>query len=348
MSFILLDAIDEDIGDHMDRRPRRFRDRQNPLETMSDIECVQRYRLDRQGVHNICVLLNEELQRPTKRSQSLPVVVQVCAALRFFAQGAFFRATGDTIGISTKSMSLVVHNVAEGLAKRFRDYIKFPETNELREIKQGFYSLNGFPGIIGAIDGTHIPILAPPGEVEPSYVNRKGFHSINVQAVVDSTLRFTDLVANYPGRVHDSFIWRNCGLKQKLDQVPDIGWLLGDSGYPLEPHLMTPFTNPTTPSQVNYNLAHTKTRNVVERAFGVLKMRFRCLDWTAGKMMFRPKRAVNVIIACFVLHNIAQKMHFYGEQAVGHEDDTTNDDLPYNSGTANRGLEIRANLLSYF
>ncbi|XP_054168246.1 putative nuclease HARBI1 [Oppia nitens] len=318
MSFILLDAIDEDIGDHMDRRPRRFRDRQNPLETMSDIECVQRYRLDRQGVHNICVLLNEELQRPTKRSQSLPVVVQVCAALRFFAQGAFFRATGDTIGISTKSMSLVVHNVAEGLAKRFRDYIKFPETNELREIKQGFYSLNGFPGIIGAIDGTHIPILAPPGEVEPSYVNRKGFHSINVQ------------------------------LTPLSDQVPDIGWLLGDSGYPLEPHLMTPFTNPTTPSQVNYNLAHTKTRNVVERAFGVLKMRFRCLDWTAGKMMFRPKRAVNVIIACFVLHNIAQKMHFYGEQAVGHEDDTTNDDLPYNSGTANRGLEIRANLLSYF
>ena len=29
------------------------------------------------------------------------------------------------------------------------------------QIKEQFYSLGHFPGVIGAIDGTHIPIIAP-------------------------------------------------------------------------------------------------------------------------------------------------------------------------------------------
>lgn len=38
----------------------------------------------------------------------------------------------------------------------------------------------GFPNVIGCIDGTQIPIKAPSAN-EGDYVNRKSFHSINVQ-----------------------------------------------------------------------------------------------------------------------------------------------------------------------
>lgn len=40
--------------------------------------------------------------------------------------------------------------------------------------------LYGVPGVIGAIDGTHIKITASH-EHSDSYVNRKGFHSIQLQ-----------------------------------------------------------------------------------------------------------------------------------------------------------------------
>lgn len=40
----------------------------------------------------------------------------------------------------------------------------------------------GFPGIIGAIDCTHIAIIRP-WEKEHNYLNRKGYHSKNVQIV---------------------------------------------------------------------------------------------------------------------------------------------------------------------
>ncbi len=38
----------------------------------------------------------------------------------------------------------------------------------------------GLPNVIGCIDGTQIPISAP-SQNEVDYVNRKSFHSINIQ-----------------------------------------------------------------------------------------------------------------------------------------------------------------------
>ena len=44
-----------------------------------------------------------------------------------------------------------------------------------------------------AIDGTHIPILAP-NESYAGYVNRKGYHSIIMQAVIGHNHLYIDVV----------------------------------------------------------------------------------------------------------------------------------------------------------
>lgn len=43
-----------------------------------------------------------------------------------------------------------------------------------------FKEASGFPKVIGAIDGTHIKIEAPT-ENPVDYINRKGYHSIQLQ-----------------------------------------------------------------------------------------------------------------------------------------------------------------------
>lgn len=78
----------------------------------------------------------------------------------------------------------------------------------------------------------------------------------------------------------------------------------GDSGYPLREYLMTPIDNASEDSpEGRYNMAHKRTRSVVERTFGILKGRWRCL-LAARELHYRPQKAAHITIACVVLHNL--------------------------------------------
>lgn len=138
---------------------------------------------------------------------------------------------------------------------------------------------------------------------EPLFVNRKGYHSINVQAICDAKIRLLNCVARWPGSTHDSRILVNSQIHDAFERGELQGVLLGDSGYPLKPWLLTPFLNPVSVSQARYNTAHAKTRNVIERCFGVLKRRFHCLH---AELKMKPERVCNIICACVVLHNMAR------------------------------------------
>ena len=62
--------------------------------------------------------------------------------------------------------------------------IVWPTGEALVTVRDGFLQTWGFPQCGGAVDGTHIPIVAPP-QSSADYYNRKGFYSIVLQAVVD-------------------------------------------------------------------------------------------------------------------------------------------------------------------
>jgi hypothetical protein len=59
----------------------------------------------------------------------------------------------------------------------------------LNRIAAEFEELRGLPYVIGAVDGSHIPIIAPP--IDPtSYYCRKSFYSTLLQGVVDNKCKF--------------------------------------------------------------------------------------------------------------------------------------------------------------
>lgn len=86
-------------------------------------------------------------------------------------------------------------------------------------------------------------------------------------------------------------------------------FLLGDSGYPLEIWLMTPFLNPSSPAEEIFNRKHRSARNVVERCFGVMKSRFRMIHQTGGTLCYSPEKSAMIVIAIAVLHNICMKFN---------------------------------------
>ena len=56
-----------------------------------------------------------------------------------------------------------------------------------------FYKIAGMPRVIGAVDGSLIPIRAPHNQ-EHLHVCHKGFHAINTMAVCNAQLLFTNFV----------------------------------------------------------------------------------------------------------------------------------------------------------
>jgi len=174
---------------------------------------------------------------------------------------------------------------------------------EITTNMQDFAAIANFPRIIGAIDGIHIHIKRPK-EDEHVYVNRKLFHSLNIMAVCDAKYRIINFNARYPGSSHDSFVYNNSYIRTRfLNGDFGDGLLLGDSGYPLEPFLMTPFAHPATNEQERFNRSHKRTRVLVEQCFGVLKNRFRCLHISGGELQYKPVKCAKIVIACFLLHN---------------------------------------------
>ncbi|CAG2243342.1 HARBI1 [Mytilus edulis] len=184
------------------------------------------------------------------------------------------------IGLHKGTVSRIVSDVLTSLCNKRNQFIKWPRNVE--ETRGDFYRLSGFPNVLGAIDGTHVRIQAP-SEDEASFVNRKGVHSVNVQAVCDAKGKFTNINANWPGSSHDSHIFRTSQVCTYMEE--NGGWangvLLGDSGYPCRPFLMTPYQNPV--------LDHQKsTTNATVQP----------------EIRMKPGKACKIIIACAILHNI--------------------------------------------
>lgn len=61
--------------------------------------------------------------------------------------------------------------------------------------------------MLGAIDCTHIRIKKP-AENASDYCNRKKYFSINLQAVIDSQMRFINIYCGEPGSLHDARVLR--------------------------------------------------------------------------------------------------------------------------------------------
>lgn len=100
-----------------------------------------------------------------------------------------YSVVSNVFGFSPASVFNFVHSVVRAVVKNLTpSHIKMPNQTEAEVISQEFYKNNGFPQIIGCIDGSHIPITAPMDGAK-DYLNRKGHHSIILQAVVDHKCR---------------------------------------------------------------------------------------------------------------------------------------------------------------
>ncbi|XP_046744295.1 putative nuclease HARBI1 [Diprion similis] len=310
----VLDAEeDEDAVAELMVNRRQLRDEQNPFE-LPEVQFQQLFRLSRKLASDLVNHLRPHLERD--RSHGLSVECQVLCAVRFYAVGSYQRAIGQDfmVAISQTAVSRCLKSVSAAINDHLlQQWVKFPATPQQREEARRKFprAPQPFTGAIGAIDRTHIAILSPQ-EHEEAYVNHHGYHSLNVQMVCDPNLRILNVNARFPGSRHDAAIWTQSPVRTLMEMCYGDGehgtWLLGDSGYPLKPWLMTPITNARVgTAEFAYTTAHCKARSVIERCFGVLKVVWRCLS-QQRVLMYDHEAAGRIVNACATLHNM--RLHY--------------------------------------
>ncbi|XP_049885359.1 putative nuclease HARBI1 [Pectinophora gossypiella] len=258
----------------------------------------------------IVSLIRNHLQKPANRGLPIAPEIAVLLTLRFYATSSFQTVCGDLLLISQSTASNIITKVSKLLAKLIRQYVKFPQGAEAMANRELFQEMGrhgrwpGLPGIDGAIDCTHIKIVSTPKcQHHEVYRNRKSYFSINVQAVVGPRMEFLDIVARWAGSMHDSRIFQMSSVYTKYRQNLLNGRLVGDNGYPSLTFMLTPVRPaPEDAPTVRYNRAQIKTRNIVERTFGIWKRRFPCLQRGMGNKLTTVS---NIIVACAVLHNLS-------------------------------------------
>ena len=210
-------------------------------------------------------------------------------------------------------MSLLLRDVVQAINVTLRSEIAWPTGDKLIETESGFHDLCGLPGVVGAMDGTHVSISKPRNGLADYFYFKSGGYTLNCQAVVDCNKRFLDLFLGMPGSTNDARVLRRSSLYNKgmHGTLWDAGvsfegfspYLLADSGYPLLPWLMVPHRGEGN-MPIADTLFNRKLRRgcgVVENAFGILKQTFRELLVKSDlDVVFLP----DVITCCAILHNM--------------------------------------------
>ena len=177
----------------------------------------------------LATILHDDITSKTHRGHAVEPLVKVVATLHFLASGSFQRTGGIVAGMSQSSMSRCVHQVVPAILRRMANqFIKPSQEVQRMDTMTDFFQIAGFPRTIGAIDCTHVA-LQPPNETEHMYRNRKHWHSINVQVIVDAKCLIWHVCAKFPGSSHDSYIYRHSNISRELEQnVYGDSWLVGE------------------------------------------------------------------------------------------------------------------------
>ena len=320
-------------------------------------------RMSKDTFDALCSELRPYVQRKdTKFRQAITVEGRVAVTIWRLATNAEYRTISQLFGIGRSTVGEIVLDTCGAIADHlFKKYVCFPQSDRLREVVDGFECRWGFPQVVGAIDGTHIPIIKPDNSAS-DYFNRKGYYSILMQAVVDFRGLFLDVYIGWPGKVHDARVLANSALYKRANarellpnwtralggvDVPLL--ILGDPAYPLLPWLMKPYLENQQSSleQRHFNYRQSRARMTVENAFGRLKGRWRCL---MKRMDTSIANVPNVVATCVVLHNFCELHGDYCQPDWVSGTDSHNDPSTLSSpstNTSNTARDIRNALAHY-
>ena len=244
---------------------------------------------------------------------------RLSVTLRHLVTGDSHTTIGMSYRLSPTTVGRIIQETCEAIWTVLMEqkYLKAPSTEqEWKEIAIGFEMKWNFPNCIGAIDGKHVVIQAPP-RAGSTFYNYKGTHSIVLMAVVSSDYKFTMVDIGEAGCQSDGGVFAHSQIGYAMNngkmnlpsprqlsnqspvQFPYV--LVGDEAFPLKVNLIKPY--PRGCIGINERVANyriSRARRVVENSFGICASRFRIFR---RSIIAKTTLVIAITKAVVLLHN---------------------------------------------
>lgn len=302
------------------RKPKNYhRNRGYALEEfdrLPDAIFLKMFRIDRETF----LLLEQNLDRVLKKNEMkakassgsvISTRTRLAVTLRWLAGGIYLDLC-FAWGISKTSFFSergVLWPTIAAIDDAFALGFPLSDKYALDQLAAGFEVHSGgvLKGCVMAIDGLAVR-TRQPFKSEVSNVKawrcRKGGFAMVVMAGCDVNGRFHMATANHSGSTNDIIVWENSQLAREIEseKLADEYFIIGDEAFTCTQQVLSPWPGRGIglwKDSFNYWLSHS--RQVIERAFGMLTMRWG-IFWR--KFTFAYERWSLVTMVCMKLHNL--------------------------------------------
>ncbi|PPD90871.1 hypothetical protein GOBAR_DD12175 [Gossypium barbadense] len=279
---------------------------------ISDKTCIEQVRMNRTAFFKLCEML--ESIGGLKSSRNMLVDEQVAMFLHIISHHLKNRVIKHHFRRSGETVSRAFHSVLNAVIRLKDVLFKKPEpiTADSSDTRWKW-----FKNFLGALDGTHIKIRVPTVD-KPRYRMRKGNIATNMLGVCTPEMQFVYVLPGWEGSVADGQVLRDAISRRHGLQVPhvkvDSCYYLVDAGYTNCEGFLAPFRGqryhlnewrqgyqPSSPQEF-FNMKHASARNVIERCFGLLKLRWGILR---SPSFYPVPEEDAALVSCMVdLHNV--------------------------------------------
>ncbi|KAK5648133.1 hypothetical protein RI129_003025 [Pyrocoelia pectoralis] len=246
---------------------------------------------------------------------------RLSATLRFLATGRTYEDLKFSTCISKSALSNMIPETCDAIYRVLKqEYLKFPKTTaDWKKIALDFQNRWNFPHCLGAVDGKHVQITAPPGSGS-YYFNYKKTFSVVLMGIANANYEFIYCDVGTNGRVSDGGVIENTTFMKNLianklnipepeivvsDEPPLHYVFVGDEAFAMRHDFLKPYNQREHDYEKRiFNYRLSRARRIIENSFGILANRFRIFH---TRINLKVDNIDTVILACCALHNFLRR-----------------------------------------
>ena len=307
----------------------------NPVGEMSPVQLSEFERKFRMPASAFVALADAiEAEYPNRREPAVAVRLKVAACIRWLALGCAWDGLEEGFAVSAKTMSdFFKQKFLPYMQSVYEEHVRTPRTQEQLDAVTDGWEKAGFPGCVGARDGTHVRFWGYNIFHRYAYVGKEGYPCARFDCVVDVDAWPISISRAHEGSHCDINMCRQCEFQAEVDRNPlftdfefavmaktgeDLAWekhlLKGvyqivDGGYQNWRSLVSPWSLPPEGPRLTWNGYLESVRKASERFFGMLKAQWRILYHGISCQRHGDglEYAERIFKACAVLHVISRR-----------------------------------------